>query len=392
MISSLALAGLVAALLAVPATRPAGDAFAPDAPLWPDDHGRHLDAHGGGLLLHDGLYYWYGEQRGTRRAGVRLYTSADLYHWADRGTVLSAADDESSDFRAGCILERPKVIYNAKTGKFVMWFHLELAGLGYAAARTAVAVADAPEGPFTYLRSVRPHAGRLPTNAPVADIGRLKEWKALVDAADDRDKVALGSVFLRDLPVGQMSRDMTLFVDDDGTAWHVASGEENATLLVSKLADDYLDFAGEFARVLPGGRNEAPAVFKDGGKYYLITSGLTGWAPNAARSAVADAMLGPWTPLGNPCAGGPNPRGGGGPELTFGGQSTFVLPAPGRPGKFVAMFDVWTPRDLRNSRYVWLPLEVVNGKPVVSWHDRWDLSIFDPATPATRATGSAAGR
>ena len=33
-----------------------------------------------------------------------------------------------SEITKGCILERPKVIYNTKTGKFVMWFHLELKG------------------------------------------------------------------------------------------------------------------------------------------------------------------------------------------------------------------------------------------------------------------------
>ena len=32
-------------------------------------------------------------------------------------------------------MERPKVIYNKQTGKFVMWFHLELKGRGYGPAR-----------------------------------------------------------------------------------------------------------------------------------------------------------------------------------------------------------------------------------------------------------------
>ena len=45
-------------------------------------------------------------------------------------------------------------------------------------------------------------------------------------------------------------------------------------------------------RVFPGGFNEAPAVFKHAGKYYLITSGCTGWAPNTARLAVAEVDLG----------------------------------------------------------------------------------------------------
>ena len=45
-------------------------------------------------------------------------------------------------------MERPKVIYNAKTGKFVMWLHLELKGQGYGPARAAVAVSDSPAVPI----------------------------------------------------------------------------------------------------------------------------------------------------------------------------------------------------------------------------------------------------
>ena len=48
---------------------------------------------------------------------------------------------------------------------------------------------------------------------------------------------------------------------------------------------------------------EAPAIFKHKGKYYFIASGCTGWAPNAARSAVAKNIAGPWTELKNPCVG-----------------------------------------------------------------------------------------
>lgn len=61
-------------------------------------------------------------------------------------------------------MERPKVIYNERTGKLVMWFHLELKGKGYAAARTGVAVSDKVAGPYKYLRSYRPNEGSWPIN------------------------------------------------------------------------------------------------------------------------------------------------------------------------------------------------------------------------------------
>ncbi len=366
------------------------NAFHPGAEEWLDTDGEHIQAHGGGILLHEGVYYWYGEQRGRGiPAGVRCYSSTDLYNWEPHGVMLEAIGGEGTDLQPGCIMERPKVVYNAKTGKFVMWFHLELSGIGYWAARTGVASADSPTGPWTYHRSFRPHAGLLPVNAPVQNVRQRDRWRERVENAGDNweRRVAAGQKFLEDLGVGQMARDMTVYVDDDGTAYHVHSSEENRTLHVARLTEDYLNFSGEFARVLPGGRNEAPAIFKHDGKYFMIASGLTGWAPNTARAHTADSMYGPWEHLGNPCEGGPNPHLDLGPDKTFGGQSTHVLPAPGYEGqgKFIAMFDIWQPNQgLETSRYVWLPVTFEDGKPVVRWVDRWDLSIFeeDGAQPA----------
>ncbi len=55
-------------------------------------------------------------------------------------------------------MERPKVIYNKRTKKFVMWFHLELKSKGYEAARAGVAVSDFSEGTlsFCFFRSCLP--------------------------------------------------------------------------------------------------------------------------------------------------------------------------------------------------------------------------------------------
>lgn len=338
--------------------------FEPGAAVWPDDQGVPINAHGGGVLFHDGVYYWFGEHKvagrrgNSAQVGVHCYSSKDLYNWKDEGIALAVSNDRDSEIVRGCVIERPKVIYNAKTGKFVMWFHLELRGQGYRAARTGVAVSDTPTGPYTYLRSYRPNAGEKPVNG-LNDL-------VMPDGKD---------YFTRDMKDGQMARDMGLFVDDDGTAYHIHASEENYTLHISELTDDYLGFTGRFARVLPGGHNEAPAICKHDGKYYLITSGCTGWAPNAARSAVAESIFGPWKRLGNPCEG-VNPHNEMGPELTFGGQSTFILPVEGKPDAFIAMFDIWTPRNPIDGRYVWLPVAFEDGRVVVKWCNRWDVGVF----------------
>jgi len=178
-------------------------------------------------------------------------------------------------------------------------------------------------------------------------------------------------LFRRDFVGGQMARDMTLFVDDDGSAYHIYASEGNGTLHISKLADDYLSPAGKYIRVLPGRFNEAPAMLKWRGRYFLFTSDCTGWAPNPARLLVADSIFGEWEELGNPCIGS-----GEQVTNTFNSQSTFILPVQGGAGAFIFMADRWNPLDAIAGRYVWLPVEFKHDVPTVSWHEQWDLSIF----------------
>ncbi len=166
----------------------------------------------------------------------------------------------------------------------------------------------------------------------------------------------------RDAAQGQMARDMTLFVDDDGRAYHVYSSEENSTLHISELTDDYLAHSGRYARFFVGRFMEAPALFKRGGRYYLMMSGCTGWAPNAARSAVAESVWGPWRELGNPCAGP-------GAETTYDSQSTFVVAVAGTD-RYIYMGDRWNPADAADGRYVWLKVLLEGERIRVEWRDR----------------------
>jgi hypothetical protein len=351
--------------------------------LWLDNNGVHINAHGGGLLFHDGIYYWFGEHKIEGEAGnkahigVHVYSSRDLYNWQDAGIPLAVSDDPKSDIARGCVLERPKVIFNPRTQKFVMWFHLEPKDRDYTGSLSGVAVADHVAGPFQFLRSFRPNAGVWPLNVADADKRSLSadefaglDGKELVGGP--RPWYPKQLLYRRDFAGGQMARDMTLFVDDDGSAYHLYASEANGTLHISKLSDDYLQPAGKFIRMLPGRFNEAPAMLKWGGKYFLFTSGCTGWAPNPARLLVADAIFGNWEELGNPCLGP-----GAQITNTFESQSTFILPVTGKPGAFIFMADRWRPQNAIDGRYVWLPVKFLHGVPTVSWLDEWDLSFFD---------------
>lgn len=331
---------LSATTLAAAQTTPSGPLefpppFRPGA-LWPDTSGVPINAHGGGFLYRNGIYYWYGEFKtegtaGNRaNVGISVYSSRDLYHWKNEGIALKVSDDPASDIVKGCVMERPKVLYNEKTHLFVMWFHLELKGQGYKAARVGVATSSSPTGPFTFIRDFRPD--------------------------------------------GEMSRDMTLFKDDDGAAYLITTSENNQTQHVSRLTGDYLDTTGHYTRILAHHALEGEAIFKANGHYFYIGSHTTGWAPNPAFAAVADKLTGPWKELGNPCQG-PNA------DLTFGAQSTYVLPVQGQAGAFIFIADQWRPKNAIDGRYVWLPVDVSGDTFTITWRDTWDLSVFGSSHP-----------
>ena len=304
--------------------------------IWNDTKGNPINAHGGGILYHEGTYYWYGEYKSgktrvlpeqnwecyrTDVSGVSCYSSKNLVNWKFEGLVLKATpDDADSDLHPSNVLERPKVIYNKKTGKFVMWMHIDSAD--YSKACAGVAISDTPAGEFKYLGSHRPH--------------------------------------------NSMSRDQTVFADDDGRAYQIFSSEDNATLYISELTDDYLGHKGPYTRNFINKFREAPAVFKRGNKFYLITSGCSAWDPNKAEYAVADSLMGEWTVMSNPCQGKDA-------DKTFYGQSTYVLPIADKPDAFIAMFDKWEKTDLEKSGYIWLPVMFDKEKMTIRWRDNWTI-------------------
>ena len=313
-----------------------GDKKITPGEIWYDTEGNPINAHSAGILFHAGKYYWFGEyKRGETRlvaglgwecyrvdaGGVSCYSSVNLTDWKFEGIALAPnTTDSLNDMHTSKVIERPKVIYNEATKKFVMWLHADSEDYTY--ARAGVAVSDKPTGPYSFIGSMRPN--------------------------------------------GQMSRDMTLFKDDDGKAYHIFSSENNTVMHISLLTDDYLKPSGIEKRIFIDKSREAPAMFKHLGKYYLITSGCTGWSPNPAMLASADSIFGRWTELYNPCKG-PNS------DSTFMAQSTFVFPVQGKPGKFIFMADRWNKTNLEDSRYVWLPLEFLGDSIVIRWRDSWEL-------------------
>ncbi|RRR97391.1 RICIN domain-containing protein [Glycomyces terrestris] len=267
-----------------------------------DTSGNLMHAHGGGILKEGNTYYLVGEQRnGYLFDQVSMYSSTDLVNWTFRNDILSA---ESDPELSPANIERPKVIYNAATDKYVLWAHKEN-GVDYGDAEVAVAVSDTIDGDYDYQGSFR--------------------------------------------PLGYDSRDMTLFVDTDGEAYLISAADVNYDLNVYRLTDDYLGVE-ELVHVFDGYHREAPAVFKRGSVYFLVTSGATGWNANQTRYATtANFPEGAWSGWSN-----------AGDATTYGSQPTFVATVSGTAGtSYLYMGDRWGPQwggKPMDSEYVWLPI------------------------------------
>ena len=357
------------------------DTILPGA-AWLDTDGNSIQAHGGQIQLMsvpDGnggkteKYVWVGEDKSSGHFGndVAVYTSDDLYHWEFQGDVLRAVEsrkqlEEDSYFQElyqdysqeeldevyNCInkntvIERPNMLYNEKTDKYVIWFHsddsTEKNSYKYDVGMAGVAISDSLAGPFRFL-------GRY----------RLSQCpKGQIDCFPSSKGEA---------------RDMNLFKDDDGIAYIVYTSENNKTMYISKLNEEYTYLSADpeeavykedFIRLFPGSMREAPVLFKgDNGRYYFMSSSTTGWMSNQARVWSADEIFGEWKNDGNPCLGKDG-------DITFDTQSTCVFQT--KSGQWIYFGDRWNSTDLADSRYIWLPLAFNGNKVEIQWESEFIL-------------------
>ena len=185
------------------------DTIKPGA-VWLDDRGQPIQAHGGGVIQLGDTFYWFGEDRTQTNTRAKrfasCYASKDLVHWQFRNQVLKLGNVEN--LQHGWALERPKVFYNAKTKKYVMYFHLDgaLPGEtpGYNFARVGVATCDTVDGDYKYVNSFR--------------------------------------------PLEHESRDIGQFIDDDGSAYLIFE-DRPFGFRIAKLSEDYLTLEKEICLV-----------------------------------------------------------------------------------------------------------------------------------------------
>ena len=329
--------------------------FSNVAPL-KDNKGKYLHSHGGHLLYAgDGYYYLYGEWGEIALTGhegrkISCYRSRDLTDWEYRGVMLDVNTPRAAynltkstnptmersktppseeiwaryknSPNVGATIQRPKILYNKTTKKYVLWMHWE-DGMGFALSHCAVASSDKPDGPYVYHGSFR--------------------------------------------PAGFMSRDSTAFQDDDGTAYFISAARDNADFHIYRLTEDYMAIDECVKRIFPDQYREAPALFKRNGVYFLMSSECMGAEPNQCMYSWTRDIMGRWSlnqPIGTP--------------TTYDTQPAFVMSVNSVNGThYFYVGDRWNPSEFyRNARYIILPLTFPTDTSIgMDWCDEFTIDF-----------------
>lgn len=285
--------------------------------MWKDNRGIPVQAHGAGFVQVGETWYMIGEDRSKSVSDINMYKSKDLKNWTFVGNIVSKSTHPALADGTRFI-ERPKIMYCAKTGQFVIWCHWE--GQYYEPSEAAVFYSDNVEGPYKF------HWG-----------GR---------------------------PMGIASRDCNVFVDDDGKAYFISTTNGNHDLGLFELSDDYLDIV-KHTTIFAGQGREAPALVRVGDTYYMLSSACSGWDPNQCKVAWSKSLTSGWSSLrsiGNPIA--------------FDTQAASILKVKGGDGtSYLYVGDRWQDPGLAESKTIIFPVDFEDGTCVYDYRQQFDIDM-----------------
>ena len=287
-----------------------------------DTDGNVINAHGACIIKDGARYYWFGEMKSdTTNAfqGFSCYSSDNLTDWKFERVVLGC--QQSGLLGPNRVGERVKVMRCPSTGEYIMLMHCD--DMGYSDQHIGIAVSNTVNGEYKFLGPLLYHGNPI------------RKW------------------------------DMGVFQDEDGTGYLLIHHGP-----VYRLSDDYRSADSLVCKVQ--GLGEAPAMMKKDGRYYIFSSGLTGWERNDNIYHSAPSIAGPWTKHGLFC-----PKG----TLTWNSQSTYVLPIQqGGITTYMFMGDRWSsPHQGSSATYMWLPLRFDGDSvSIPEYWQSWDVNTVKP--------------
>lgn len=277
---------------------------------------------------------------GSAFQNVNCYSSTDLVSWKYVGALLSQTS--SGDLGPNRVVERPKVIYNSSTKKYVLWMHIDSSS--YGEAKVGVATGDTVCGKYNYLGSWQPLGYQS------RDIGLFQD--------DD------GSAYLLTEDVSWLSTFLASYfgsmdvLDLCTCSWAFTNTTQRANgLRIDALTSDYLNVS---SNVFLFADYEAPAMVKKNGYYFLFASHLSGWNPNDNQYVYATNLAGPWSSWTSFATSG---------STTYDSQTNFILPVSSSLTMYLG--DRWLSSNLMASTYVWLPLTFSGTKVTMANYVNW---------------------
>jgi hypothetical protein len=296
-----------------------------------DNNGNAVQAHGGNFLFYNGRWYMVGEDRTSQwQPDVNMYSSTDLKTWRFENKIIKNGVTHP-DLGTNRFIERPKLLRCPSTGQFVVWCHWEQGN--YGASEVAVFKSSTINGNYTFHWSGR--------------------------------------------PMGIASRDCNVFVDSDGTAYFISTTSENTDLGLFRLSTDYLSVVSHTV-LFDNQYREAPAIVKIGSRYYMISSGLTGWDPNQAKLSTSTSLTSGWSALTNV-----------GPSTAYDTQAATILTIQGTSGTvYLYVGDRWQDPGLPESKTIMFPVTFSGTSMDFTYRDKFDINFSTGQTRVPTGGGA----
>lgn len=136
--------------------------------------------------------------------------------------------------------------------------------------------------------------GKVVLSAHYEDLPGYTAAKIYLAQIDPKGKLEVGTM---DRPLGHDSRDQSLFIDDDNTAYLLSATNTNEDINIYKLDDSWTKPILLVNTICKGLHRETPSIIKKDGEYYFFSSKASGWYPSQAMYMSTTDLAGKWTPI-----------------------------------------------------------------------------------------------
>lgn len=139
-----------------------------------------------------------------------------------------------------------------------------------------------------------PKTGKVVLSSHYEDENGYTAAKIYLAQITPKGKLEVGTM---ERPLGHDSRDQSLFIDDDNTAYLLSATNTNKDINIYKLDESWTKPVTLVNTICKGLHRETPAIIKKDGEYYFFSSKASGWYPSQTMYTSTTDLAGEWTPI-----------------------------------------------------------------------------------------------